>query len=235
MTGVYKEVRWEDRMAERVCSICFAECGEGTSASVELSCGHPYHRKCIRRWLGTGRDSTCPTCRTPTSLPALVKEGDPPELIGEVVRDVIRMAYKAIRKASKSAQYVEDAIRAVDNVSRSIWTRRTKVKTGARLENFDRLRISVSDEFNEASAKFQVRSDVLYKAMQLLLSFTYVVSDDREEMEDLRLDYDAVMRWCHELTDTMADVDSGISYCTNSLEWLNGLIAGFREGLDAAK
>ena len=57
------------RTSANECSICLGRHG----ALRRLSCGHAFHRGCIRRWLRRG--SGCPLCRDPLDL-ADLDDGD---------------------------------------------------------------------------------------------------------------------------------------------------------------
>jgi hypothetical protein len=49
------------------CAVCLDRIG--VRASVQLRCGHAFHRACIERWLAAG-GTTCPVCRGPCETPA---------------------------------------------------------------------------------------------------------------------------------------------------------------------
>ncbi|XP_019164599.1 PREDICTED: uncharacterized protein LOC109160807 [Ipomoea nil] len=44
------------------CAVCLCKIEEGEEVR-ELKCNHIFHRACLDRWVGTGRNS-CPLCRT---------------------------------------------------------------------------------------------------------------------------------------------------------------------------
>lgn len=49
------------------CSICYMEYVVDGARTIELLCGHMYHRKCLDRWTRT--TASCPYCRGPVPVP----------------------------------------------------------------------------------------------------------------------------------------------------------------------
>lgn len=48
------------------CPICLCDGTESDNCNfVTLNCGHKYHKNCIERWISTGYNLNCPTCRNP--------------------------------------------------------------------------------------------------------------------------------------------------------------------------
>ncbi|URE35496.1 Zinc finger, C3HC4 type (RING finger) [Musa troglodytarum] len=43
------------------CAVCLSDMGEGEEIT-ELRCGHPFHRRCLDRWVMLGK-AACPLCR----------------------------------------------------------------------------------------------------------------------------------------------------------------------------
>jgi hypothetical protein len=48
---------------QEVCAIC---CGHAITFAAELSCGHKFHRRCIKTWLQ--QKPSCPLCRANAAL-----------------------------------------------------------------------------------------------------------------------------------------------------------------------
>jgi len=69
----------EDLERDARCAVCYDDMSAGSSCK-RLSCGHCYHKNCLRRWFE--KNSSCPYCRKEIELqniaaPAVARQPDP--------------------------------------------------------------------------------------------------------------------------------------------------------------